>query len=124
MQICQFSDYKHTNRNDIRFCETRCNDKNSLKSCKYQVTSYFEFQILFRYATAFFKYSEEGILRSTDYITANQYLREMGTRMIDTERITYIAFNSVNPFPMRMIQSKRAMYLEQVKVRHHMLNLP
>jgi len=42
--------------------------------------------------------------------------------MIDTERITYIAFNSVNPFPMRMIQSKRAMYLEQVKTELRELN--
>ena len=73
-------------------------------------------QILFRYATAFFKCSEEGILRCTDYISANQYLREMGPRMSDTEKITYVAFNSVNPFPMRMISAKRAMYLEQVKV--------
>ena len=40
----------------------------------------------------------------------------MGPRMSDTEKITYVAFNSVNPFPMRMISAKRAMYLEQVKV--------
>ena len=55
-------------------------------------------------------------MRCTDYISANQYLREMGPRMSDTEKITYVAFNSVNPFPMRMISAIRAMYLEQVKV--------
>ena len=38
--------------------------------------------------------------------------------MVDIEKITYVAFNSLNPFPIRMIHSKRAMHLEQVKVRN------
>ncbi|XP_067934653.1 TBC1 domain family member 2B-like [Watersipora subatra] len=79
-------------------------------------------KILFRYATAFFKHSEEDILRCTDYLSANQFLREMGTRMWDTQKITHIAFNNLNPFPIRMVHAKRALYLEQVKAELRELN--
>lgn len=71
---------------------------------------------MFRYATAFFKFEEERILNCRDYISANTYLRELGAKMVDAEKLSLIAFHGINPFPIRMINAKRAMYLDQVKV--------
>lgn len=76
----------------------------------------FYLQILFRYATAFFKFNEEGILNTRDFLSANQHLREMAANMVDVEKLTDIAFKEINPFPIRAINVKRAMYLQQVKV--------
>lgn len=77
----------------------------------------FVFQVLFRFAVAIFKYAENRILACTDYISANQYLRELGSKMSDTERLVYVAFHEINPFPIRYITSRRAHHLEEVRVR-------
>ena len=52
--------------------------------------TYPTFQVLFRYAVAFFKSREEGILEQKDTMSIHRYLRELGDSITDIERITQV----------------------------------
>lgn len=71
--------------------------------------------MLFRFAVAFFKYVEEDIMRKKNTLELNHFMRIMGEKITDVQRVAQIAFHTVNPFPMRGIASKRQFYLLQVK---------
>lgn len=72
-------------------------------------------KVLFRFAVAFFKYVEEDIMRKKNTLELNHFMRIMGEKITDVQRVAQIAFHTVNPFPMRGIASKRQFYLLQVK---------
>ncbi|KAL5017300.1 hypothetical protein ScPMuIL_006889 [Solemya velum] len=73
-------------------------------------------QVLFRFGVAFFKFVEDELLQQTDSLDVNKFLRTMGENMTDIKSIAYIAFNSVNPFPMRLIATKRHYHLQQTRL--------
>ncbi|XP_078668917.1 TBC1 domain family member 2B-like isoform X1 [Branchiostoma floridae x Branchiostoma belcheri] len=71
-------------------------------------------KVLFRYALAFFKASEESILQQKDYMSIFKFLRQMPQTMVDTRRLAQIAFHDLNPFPRRNINARRAFHKENV----------
>uniref|UniRef100_H2YR54 Rab-GAP TBC domain-containing protein n=1 Tax=Ciona savignyi TaxID=51511 RepID=H2YR54_CIOSA len=71
-------------------------------------------KVLFRFGLAFFKSVEEEILQLPDYISIFNYLRVMSHRMHDVRLLTQIAFQALNPFPMRKINRLRAIHLDKV----------
>ncbi|CAH1774714.1 unnamed protein product, partial [Owenia fusiformis] len=73
-------------------------------------------KVLFRFALAFFKYKEDEILQLHDSMAIHRYMRIIGEHMVDSNRIAQIAFNELNPFPMKAIATKRSCYLSQVKM--------
>ncbi|XP_035673748.1 TBC1 domain family member 2B-like [Branchiostoma floridae] len=71
-------------------------------------------KVLFRYALAFFKASEEAILQQKDYMSIFKFLRQMPQTMVDTRRLAQIAFHDLNPFPRRNINARRLFHKENV----------
>lgn len=71
-------------------------------------------KVLFRYGLAFFKHIEEDLLALTDYSTVFNLLRRMVHRMYDARALSLIAFQGMNPFPMKKIQRLRVVHLEKV----------
>ncbi|CAH1259224.1 TBC1D2B [Branchiostoma lanceolatum] len=71
-------------------------------------------KVLFRYALAFFKASEEAILQQKDYMSIFKFLRQMPQTMVDTRRLAQIAFHDLNPFPRRNINARRVFHKENV----------
>ncbi|XP_072553752.1 TBC1 domain family member 2A isoform X1 [Paramormyrops kingsleyae] len=80
-------------------------------------------KVLFRYAMAIFKYKEEDILKIHDNLEIYQYLRFFTKTITDGRRLTNIAFNELNPFPMRLLRSRRAQHLERLQVELRELEL-
>ncbi|XP_006821071.1 TBC1 domain family member 2B-like, partial [Saccoglossus kowalevskii] len=74
-------------------------------------------KVLFRFALAFFKQCEEEILQLTDYLSLFKHLRHMSMKMTDVQKITQFAFHDINPFPMKIIKTRRAFHLAQVKAQ-------
>lgn len=72
-------------------------------------------KVLFRFALAIFKICETEILNQEDYMAINRYLRTMPERMTNTKQLGQVAFNELNPFPMRVINAKRATHMQAVK---------
>nr|CAB3266837.1 TBC1 domain family member 2B-like [Phallusia mammillata] len=72
-------------------------------------------KVLFRYGLAFFRTVEEEILQLTDYMSIFTFLRVMSHRMHDVRSLTNIAFQTMNPFPMRRINRLRLFHLEKVE---------
>ncbi|XP_066278970.1 TBC1 domain family member 2B-like [Branchiostoma lanceolatum] len=71
-------------------------------------------KVLFRYALAFFKASEDAILQQKDYMSIFKFLRQMPQTMVDTRRLAQIAFHDLNPFPRRNINARRVFHKENV----------
>ncbi|KAI1887793.1 hypothetical protein AGOR_G00194020 [Albula goreensis] len=72
-------------------------------------------KVLFRYALALFKYREEDILKIQDKVDMYQYLRFFTKTITDGRKLMSIAFSDMNPFPMRLLSSRRAAHLERVQ---------
>ncbi|XP_071135491.1 TBC1 domain family member 2B-like isoform X1 [Mytilus edulis] len=72
-------------------------------------------KVLFRFAVAFFKSVEEDILEKTTALQLNHFMRVMGDKMNNPKHICQLAFNWINPFPMRMISTRRQFHLQHVK---------
>lgn len=73
-------------------------------------------KVLFRFAIAFLKKSEEEILQQKDGLHLNKYLRRIGEKMTNVKQISWYAFNWINPFPMRFIANRRQQHLKDVEV--------
>ncbi|XP_054158030.1 TBC1 domain family member 2A-like [Oppia nitens] len=80
-------------------------------------------KILFRFALAFLKLYEEILLELTDSVTINQFLRTLGERPIDVNRLYCIAFIELNPFPNRTVKLKRQHYSQLVSSELQKLQL-
>ncbi|NXN94023.1 TBD2A protein, partial [Rhinopomastus cyanomelas] len=72
-------------------------------------------KVIFRYALAIFKYNEEEILRIHDNLEIYQYLRFFTRRIMDGRKLMNIAFNDLNPFPMKLLKSRRSMHREELE---------
>ncbi|KAI2657062.1 TBC1 domain family member 2A [Labeo rohita] len=71
-------------------------------------------KVIFRYALALFKYREEAILKINDSSEMYQYLRIFPSTIADGRKLTSIAFNDMNPLPMKLLQNRRAAHLERL----------
>lgn len=72
-------------------------------------------KVIFRYALAVFKFKEDEFVKLQDYMSIFKYLRYFTRTILDARKLTSIAFADMNPFPMRLIQSRRAFHLEKVR---------
>ncbi|KAM7425929.1 TBC1 domain member 2A, partial [Porites harrisoni] len=72
-------------------------------------------KVLFRFALAVFKSTEEELLNCKDHMGIFNFLRQMPEKITDANTLSQIAFQVLNPFPMKMIRTKRAYHLEVVK---------
>ncbi|XP_018425487.1 PREDICTED: TBC1 domain family member 2A [Nanorana parkeri] len=72
-------------------------------------------KVIFRYALAIFKYNEEEILKLNDEIEIYQYLSFFTKTICDGRKLMNIAFNEMNPFPMKHIRNRRAVHMEKFK---------
>ncbi|XP_067103528.1 TBC1 domain family member 2A isoform X1 [Osmerus mordax] len=72
-------------------------------------------KVIFRYALALFKYKEEDILKIHDNVEIYQYLRFFTKTISDGRKLTNIAFVDMNPFPGRLLRSRRAVHLERLQ---------
>ncbi|XP_053559207.1 TBC1 domain family member 2A [Bombina bombina] len=72
-------------------------------------------KVIFRYALAIFKYNEEEILKITDETDIYQYLSFFTKTICDGRKLMNIAFNEMNPFPMKLLKNRRAAHLEKFK---------
>ncbi|CAH3154885.1 unnamed protein product [Porites evermanni] len=72
-------------------------------------------KVLFRFALAVFKSTEEELLKCQDHMGIFNFLRQMPEKITDANTLSQIAFQLLNPFPMKMIRTKRAYHLEVVK---------
>ncbi|XP_058654785.1 TBC1 domain family member 2A isoform X4 [Onychostoma macrolepis] len=71
-------------------------------------------KVIFRYALALFKYKEEIILKINDSVEMYQYIRIFPYTIADGRKLTSIAFNDMNPLPMKLLQNRRAAHLERL----------
>ncbi|NXP97790.1 TBD2A protein, partial [Vidua macroura] len=72
-------------------------------------------KVIFRYALAIFKYNEEEILRIHDSVEIYQYLRFFTRMITDGRKLMNIAFNELNPFPMKLLRNRRSMHREELE---------
>ncbi|XP_017515238.3 TBC1 domain family member 2A isoform X1 [Manis javanica] len=72
-------------------------------------------KVLFRYALAIFKYNEEEILRLQDGLEIYQYLRFFTKTICNSQKLVNIAFNDMNPFPMKQLRQLRAAHRERLE---------
>ncbi|CAF90403.1 unnamed protein product, partial [Tetraodon nigroviridis] len=72
-------------------------------------------KVIFRYALALFKYKEDDILKIHSSVELYQYLRFFTKTITDTRRLSNMAFGDMNPFPGRLLRSRRALHLERLQ---------
>ncbi|XP_054145958.1 TBC1 domain family member 2A [Melozone crissalis] len=72
-------------------------------------------KVIFRYSLAIFKYNEEEILRIHDSVEIYQYLRFFTRMITDGRKLMNIAFNDLNPFPMKLLRNRRSMHREELE---------
>ncbi|XP_025744225.1 TBC1 domain family member 2A isoform X2 [Callorhinus ursinus] len=78
-------------------------------------------KVVFRYALAIFKYNEEAILRLQDGLEIYQYLRFFTKTICNSQKLMNIAFNDMNPFPMKQLQQLRMAHRERLQAELHEL---
>ncbi|XP_032716576.1 TBC1 domain family member 2A isoform X3 [Lontra canadensis] len=72
-------------------------------------------KVIFRYALAIFKYNEEEILRLQDALEIYQYLRFFTRTICNSQKLMHIAFNDMNPFPMKQLRQLRTAHRERLE---------
>ncbi|XP_034872116.1 TBC1 domain family member 2A isoform X1 [Mirounga angustirostris] len=72
-------------------------------------------KVVFRYALAIFKYNEEAILRLQDGLEIYQYLRFFTKTICNSQKLMNIAFNDMNPFPMKQLRQLRTAHRERLQ---------
>ncbi|KAA0709656.1 TBC1 domain family member 2A [Triplophysa tibetana] len=71
-------------------------------------------KVIFRYTLALFKYREENILKIHDSAELYQYLRLLSNTIADGRKLTYIAFNDMNPLPKKLLHNRRSIHMERL----------
>ncbi|OQV23249.1 TBC1 domain family member 2A [Hypsibius exemplaris] len=71
-------------------------------------------KVLFRFSLAMFKYFEDVLMEITDQNLANKLLRNLGDRVTDLRKLQAIAFETLNPFPMKLVKARRAVHLPEI----------
>uniref|UniRef100_A0A3B4C8T3 TBC1 domain family, member 2 n=1 Tax=Pygocentrus nattereri TaxID=42514 RepID=A0A3B4C8T3_PYGNA len=72
-------------------------------------------KVIFRYALALFKYKEDDILKIHDSVEIYQYLRFFTKTVTDSRKLTSIAFEDLNPFPMKLLRNRRTLHLQRLQ---------
>ncbi|XP_045323782.1 TBC1 domain family member 2A isoform X3 [Leopardus geoffroyi] len=72
-------------------------------------------KVVFRYALAIFKYNEEEILRLHDGLEIYQFLRFFTKTICNSQKLMNIAFNDMNPFPMKQLRQLRMAHRERLE---------
>ncbi|KAM4051451.1 TBC1 domain family member 2A isoform 3-T4 [Anomaloglossus baeobatrachus] len=72
-------------------------------------------KVIFRYALAIFKYNEEEILKLNNETEIYQYLSFFTKTICDGRKLMNIAFNELNPFPMKLVRNRRVAHMEKFK---------
>uniref|UniRef100_H0VE94 TBC1 domain family member 2A n=1 Tax=Cavia porcellus TaxID=10141 RepID=H0VE94_CAVPO len=80
-------------------------------------------KVVFRYALAIFKYNEEAIMQLQDGLEIYQYLRFFTKTICDSRKLMNIAFNDMNPFPMKQLRQLRAAHRERLEAELRELEL-
>ncbi|XP_076996296.1 TBC1 domain family member 2A isoform X2 [Tamandua tetradactyla] len=80
-------------------------------------------KVVFRYALAIFKYNEKEILRLQDSLEIYQYLRFFTKTICNSQKLMSIAFNDMNPFPMKQLRQLRAAHRERLEAELRELEL-
>ena len=61
--------------------------------------------------------NEAEILKITDNMKMFEFLRNMPSQLVDADKLSQVAFQAVNPFPMQKISLLRQHHYVIVKVR-------
>ncbi|XP_029775788.1 TBC1 domain family member 2A isoform X3 [Suricata suricatta] len=80
-------------------------------------------KVVFRYALAIFKYNEDEILRLHDSLEIYQYLRFFTKTICNSQKLMNIAFNDMNPFPMKQLRQLRTAHRERLEAELRELEL-
>ncbi|XP_075713773.1 TBC1 domain family member 2B isoform X2 [Rhinoderma darwinii] len=73
-------------------------------------------KVIFRFALGLFKYKEEEILKLRDSTSIFKYLRYFSRTILDSRKLSNMAFVDMNPFPLRQIRNRRTYHLEKVRL--------
>uniref|UniRef100_A0A8C5M8J5 TBC1 domain family member 2 n=1 Tax=Leptobrachium leishanense TaxID=445787 RepID=A0A8C5M8J5_9ANUR len=73
-------------------------------------------KVIFRYALAIFKYNEEQILKFNEESDIYHYLSFFTKTICDGRKLMNIAFNEMNPFRLKILQNRRAVHKEKMKM--------
>ncbi|CAO4365770.1 unnamed protein product [Caenorhabditis nigoni] len=76
-------------------------------------------KVLFRFALALLKICEPHVLQCKTIGTVHQCLSKAQDHITDFKSLAQVAFNELNPFPQKTIESKRQLYLTQLKDTGH-----
>lgn len=75
-------------------------------------------KILFRVSLALLKMHEDELLRLTNSVAINNYLRACINTPMDLDRFFEIAFDWINPLSTRSLRAKRQSQLEKLRARN------
>ncbi|VDM80254.1 unnamed protein product [Strongylus vulgaris] len=70
---------------------------------------------LFRFALAILKLCEPAVMQSKTVSTVHAVLSKPRQYVTDYKSLAQVAFNDMNPFPLKQIETKRALYLTQLQ---------
>ncbi|VDO35961.1 unnamed protein product [Haemonchus placei] len=73
---------------------------------------------LFRFALAILKMCESSVLQSKTVSMVHACLSRPRQFVSDYKLLAQVAFNDMNPFPQKQIETKRSLYLAQLQARH------
>lgn len=76
-------------------------------------------KVLFRFALALLKICEPHVLQCKTIGTVHQCLSKAQDHITDFKSLAQVAFNELNPFPQKSIETKRQMYVTQLKDTGH-----
>ncbi|KJH42758.1 TBC domain protein [Dictyocaulus viviparus] len=74
---------------------------------------------LFRFVLAILKMCESAVLQSKSISTIHACLSKPRQFVSDYKSLAQVAFNDMNPFPQKQIETRRALYLSQLQASHH-----
>uniref|UniRef100_A0A183DF48 Rab-GAP TBC domain-containing protein n=1 Tax=Gongylonema pulchrum TaxID=637853 RepID=A0A183DF48_9BILA len=73
-------------------------------------------KVLFRFALAVLKLAEASVLECKTIGAVHASLSKVAQQVPDFKTLAQIAFNELNPFPQKAIETKRQFYLAQLTV--------
>ncbi|CAI2345941.1 unnamed protein product [Caenorhabditis sp. 36 PRJEB53466] len=76
-------------------------------------------KVLFRFALALLKICEPHVLQCKTIGTVHQCLSKAQDHITDFKSLAQVAFNELNPFPQKSIETKRQLYVSQLKDTGH-----
>lgn len=76
-------------------------------------------KVLFRFALALLKICEPHVLQCKTIGTVHQCLSKAQDHITDFKSLAQVAFNEMNPFPQKAIETKRQLYVTQLKDSGH-----